>query len=358
MNESQRRLLYWLVVGVTALILCYLLWISFPFYRFIFSFLFAVLTPILISAFLAYLLYPIVQFLHQFMPRWLAILILYVVIFGGIFFAVYRAYPIFVRQLEELISNLPALMETYQDWIYNLYIQTASFPEAVHDQMDATFTTIENKLVNILKNVIYSFAAITDLIVIAAVIPILVFYFLKDYPKMEASFTAIVKEKQKFSAYLDRIDYSLGGYLRGQLIVCLFVGIISTLFLWFIKMKYPLILGIFMGLTNIIPYFGPILGAIPAVIIAFTISSKKVVFVIGMVVIVQLLESNFLSPYIVGKSLHVHPILIIFALLIGAEAFGILGMILAVPVLTIAKVFIEPTSLITKMKRAWKREEN
>ncbi|WP_102026935.1 AI-2E family transporter [Salirhabdus sp. Marseille-P4669] len=353
MNESQRKLLYWLLIALISLILCYLLWISFPFYNFIFSFLLAVLTPVLISALIAYILYPIIEMLEQIIPRWFAIFIIYLLIFGGIIFGISKAYPVFVHQLQELIHNLPTLIQTYQEWIYNLYIQTSRFPETVHDQMDSAFATIENKLMQILTNTIYSLTGITDVLVIAAVIPILVFYFLKDFPKIKAACTAIVPEKRKFQEYLRQLDKSLGGYLRGQLLVCLFVAVISTMLLWLISMKYPLILGLFMGVTNIIPYFGPILGAIPAVIIAFTISSQRVIFVVGVVIVVQLIESNLLSPYIVGRSLHVHPVLIILALLIGAEAFGIVGMILAVPMLTIAKVFIEPTHIIKKMKKAW-----
>jgi predicted PurR-regulated permease PerM len=357
MNSTQRNLLFWLIISLVIAILCFLVWKTYPFYRYILSFLFAVLAPLLISAFFAYLLYPVVEFLDQYMPRWLAILTLFFLIFSAIIFGIYRAIPLFVKQLHELINNLPKLMETYQSWTYNLYSQTANFPEALHDKMDEAFLTLEENLMNILKNLIYSLPGIANIIVIAAVIPILVFYFLKDFPKMKAAFLANVQDtnKIKFLVYLKKIDESLGGYLRGQLLVCLFVGGISTLFLWFISMKYPLLLGSFMGITNIIPYFGPIIGAIPAVIIALTISTKKVILVIGAVFIIQFLESNFLSPYIVGKSLHVHPILIILALLIGAEGFGILGMILAVPILTILKVFIENTYFVRKMKRAWNK---
>jgi predicted PurR-regulated permease PerM len=359
MNQSEKKVLYWLSIGLIISVLCFLLLKTFPFYQFILSFLFAILTPILIAAFLAYLLYPIVEYLNEhFMPRWAAIVCIYAVIFGGIVFGVYRAFPVLVQQLQELINNLPNLIDTYQEWTYQLYIQTSNFPETIHDKMDEAFLTIENKLVNILTNIIYSFTGITDVIIIAAIIPILVFYFLKDFHNIKSAFIALVPEKKKKNCllYMSKIDQNLGGYLRGQLLVCLFVGIISTLLLWFISMKYPLLLGTFMGLTNIIPYFGPILGAIPAVIIAFTISANKVLFVIGIVLIVQLIESNLLSPYIVGRSLHVHPVLIIIALLIGANGFGILGMILAVPVLTFVKVFLEQTRMVRRMKVAWKKE--
>ena len=86
-----------------------------------------------------------------------------------------------------------------------------------------------------------------------------------------------------------------------------------------------------MGITNLIPYFGPIIGAAPAVLIAFTVSTKLVFFVILSVFAIQLIESNLLSPYIVGKSISIHPAAIIFALLLGGQLFGVIGMIIAVP---------------------------
>ena len=105
-------------------------------------------------------------------------------------------------------------------------------------------------------------------------------------------------------------------------------------------MKYALLLAIIMGLTNIIPYFGPIIGATPAVAITITTSTKLTIFVIVAVFVIQLIESNFISPYIVGKTMNIHPIAIIFALLLGGKVYGIVGMIIAVPALTILKEVI------------------
>ena len=100
-------------------------------------------------------------------------------------------------------------------------------------------------------------------------------------------------------------------------------------------------LSILLGLTNIIPYFGPIIGAIPAVIIAYASSPSLAIYVVITIFAVQVIESNFLSPYIMGKNIKIHPIAIIFALLLGGELFGVLGMILAVPVLAILKVIFK-----------------
>lgn len=136
------------------------------------------------------------------------------------------------------------------------------------------------------------------------------------------------------------MDISLGNYIRGQLIVCLFVSITSLLLFRFLNIEYALLLAIVMGITNIIPYFGPILGAIPVTLVTYTTSGeiKLVIFVIIGIFVMQIIEGNLISPYIVGKSVRIHPVAIIFALLLGSQLFGIPGMILAVPVLTILRV--------------------
>ena len=105
-------------------------------------------------------------------------------------------------------------------------------------------------------------------------------------------------------------------------------------------MKYALILGIVIGVTNVIPYFGPIIGAVPAIIIAAAMGMKKVIWVAVIVFGLQFLEGNVLSPLIVGKSLHMHPLIIMLALLLGGEVGGVVGLILAVPLLVIIKVAI------------------
>lgn len=125
--------------------------------------------------------------------------------------------------------------------------------------------------------------------------------------------------------------------------------------LWLAGMPYPIILGIIIAITDIIPYFGPILGAVPVIFIAFTISVKMVLIVAGIMLVLQFIEGNILGPLIVGKSLHIHPALIIMAPLAGGEIGGVAGLILAVPVFSIMKVIIvhirnhRPQAKIDKM---------
>jgi len=309
--ETTKRWIYRGVLVLLVLLIIFLLMKLYPFYRSFLQVLVQLLIPFVIALFITYLLHPIVERLHERrVPRWAAILIIYLLFFGGVGYGIYRAYPIFIRQLKDLSKNLPGFVDTYREWIYNLYERTSFLPERVHDRMDVMLANVEKLGEDFITSIGTKLTGIFDVFIIVAVIPVLVFYMLKDFPVMKNVLWNLTpsKYRKEGKEVLSEIDESLGGYIRGQLLVCLFVGLISILLLWVIGMKYPLILGGIMGITNIIPYFGPIIGAVPAVILAFTISTKMVLFVIVTVFVVQLLESNLISPFIVGKSLHIHPI--------------------------------------------------
>ena len=271
-----------------------------------------------------------------------AVLLIYIIFFGGIGFLFYRVYPQVINQMRDLTENFPQFIKMYDDVIYSIYNFTSFLPENVHDKMDELLLNLESNLDQLLSKLINGFMHIFDMIIIITVIPVLVFYFIKDHQLLSKFFGRFIPRKKRNSVgkMLHAMDEGLGGYIRGQLIVCLFVALATLLVFRLLDVPYALLLSLLLGLTNLIPYFGPIIGAIPAVMIAYTISGNLVLYVIITVLIIQIVEGNLLSPYIVGKSINIHPIAIIFVLLLGGELFGIAGMILAVPVLTILKVIV------------------
>jgi predicted PurR-regulated permease PerM len=129
--------------------------------------------------------------------------------------------------------------------------------------------------------------------------------------------------------------------VRGQLTVCILIGFLAYLGYWLIGMPYPLLLAGIVAVLNIIPYLGPLLAAAPAIFIAATISWKMVLLVLLINFICQILEGNVIGPNIIGKSLHLHPLVIMFALLVGGELAGIVGLILVVPLLAVVRVIYE-----------------
>lgn len=342
MKLEQRHLkfLYWLITAIFIVLFIYLLIKLFPVYIVILSFLTHLLLPFIVACLIAYLLYPIVNWLERYnIHKTFAILLIYIVMIGGVIYLSYRVYPAFILQLKDLNEHLPQLIMMYEDTIYNMYKSTSFLPEAVHDQMDGLILKVETYLENIVGKLIGGFTKVFDIIVLITVIPVLIFYFLKDYEAIKRYFQRLLGNK--YQAHIGRmvraIDEKLGGYIRGQLLICSLVSLMTLIIFHLLKIEYALLLAIIMGVTNIIPYFGPIIGAIPALAIAITTSPKLAIFVLITVFVVQIVESNFISPYIVGKSINIHPVTIIFILLLGGQLYGVIGMILAVPILTVLK---------------------
>ncbi|WP_214480392.1 AI-2E family transporter [Bacillus sp. SM2101] len=343
MKDIRLVWIYRLLLFLLMFVLLYVFMKLAPIWKPTLKMIAIVITPFVIAAFITYLLHPIIEKIHHHgVPRSIAILLIYTLFFGGVGFGLYKGVPIIIEQLKDLSENVPIFMETYRDWIEEIRDQTSHWPNGFHDRIEEGLQSIEKESALLVTKLLNSMKRLLNYIILIAIIPFLVFYMLKDYPDINKAIWYITPKKFRTPGkeFLKGVDESLGNYIRGQLFVCFAIGIIATIGFWLIKMKYPLLLGSIIGVTNIIPYFGPIIGLIPAVIIAATISMKMVLFVSGLVLVLQFIEGNVLSPLIVGKSLHMHPIVIMFALLVGGEIAGVLGLIVAVPFLAIVKVTI------------------
>lgn len=305
--------------------------------------------PFISSAFISYLLHPIVEALHQRgLKRGLAVLIIYLLFFGSVGFGLYKGIPAMIQQVQELSENVPSLMAQYKQWMSRLEHQTSTWPFDVQERVETGMAAIELRI-NALFN---QFMKVFDYLIVFVLIPFIAFYMLKDYMELKKMIWYITPKKWRNQgrAFLRDVDASLGGYIRGQLFVCGAIGLVAALLFWLFGMEYSLLLGVIIGITNVIPYFGPLIGAVPALIIAATMSIKMVITVAIIVAVLQFVEGNILSPLIVGKSLHMHPLFIMMALLAGGELAGIVGMILSIPLLAILKVFVLHASVHFRKK--------
>ena len=314
-----------------------------------------ILLPFIIAGFITYLLRPIVEKIHDAgLHRGLAVFIIYFLFFGGIGLAVYKGLPEIIRQLKDLSESVPTIAKQYLSFTDDIQEKTAAWPDGIQKRVYNGITSIEQGVASRTVNVVNSIINIISHVFTIVIIPFISFYMLKDYGKIKKAIWYMTPRKWRQSGMvlLRDIDKSLGSYIRGQIFVCAIIGSVSAILFWIFDMKYPLLLGSIIGITNVIPYFGPVIGAIPAMLIAATMSVKMIVIVIVIILLLQFLEGNILSPLIVGKSLHIHPIVIMFALFAGGEIWGIIGLILSVPVVAVIKV-----SLIHTRKYFEKKHE-
>jgi predicted PurR-regulated permease PerM len=300
-----------------------------------------VFLPFMIAAFITYLLHPIVEKIHEGgLHRALAVCIIYFLFFGGIGLAVYKGLPEMIKQLKDLSESVPQIANQYMGFIDLVQKKTETWPDGIQERVNESIVVVEQRLAQLLEKIISIIFEIISSIFTIAIIPFISFYMLKDYTTLKKVVWYLTPRKWRRGGahFLRDVDKSLGSYIRGQIFVCVVIGSLSATLFWIFNMKYPLLLGLIIGITNVIPYFGPVIGAVPAVIIASSLSIKMILITIGIILVMQFLEGNILSPLIVGKSLHMHPLVIMLALLLGGEMGGILGLILSVPILAIIKV--------------------
>ncbi|AKO93538.1 AI-2E family transporter [Priestia filamentosa] len=305
--------------------------------------------PVLVSGFLYFLFRPIVHFLQKLkFPKALAILALYVLFIGVITLVSSLIGPSLSSQVNDLVDNMPKYINQAQGFINELSNSKAF--KWVVEQDYVSIEKIQNTVLNVgsslpehLSNSFSTiFSVLTNVTLTVVTVPFILYYMLSDgdkFPKALMNFIPTGYRSEGLKILKDT-NQTLATYIQGQMIVCLFVGLATFIGYLIIGLPYAIILGIIAALTNIIPYVGPFIGIAPALIVALLDSPSKAIFVIIVVVIVQQIDGNVISPLVIGKKLDTHPLTIIILLLVAGNLAGILGMILAVPVYAVCKTVV------------------
>ncbi|MBD2844548.1 AI-2E family transporter [Paenibacillus sp. IB182496] len=331
-----------LVYTILGLLALYLLLLVKPIIVHVYDFLKAVLAPFAIAMIISYVLHPVVNILaSRRVPRAIAVLLIYAVFCGAVTVLLMNMIPMFITQIEELNKHAPELTMRAQNLVNDF--NNSFLPESVRTAISHALQALEKRVSTAAVSFLNNIGAMLSVVFIAFIIPFLAFYILKDFELFERAVIAYVPRSHRKSAVrlLKDIDEALGNYIRGQFLVCLIVGILAYLGYWIIGMPYALLLASLVAVFNIIPYLGPFFGAAPALLMASTVSPKMMILVIVVNTACQILEGNVISPQVVGRTLHMHPLVIIFALLVGGQVAGIVGMILAVPIFAALKVVLQ-----------------
>lgn len=302
-----------------------------------------VLTPFFLAATVSYLGYPIVRRLEERkVPRTWAILIMYAMFTVVILFLVFAILPGLMKEMEQIATSLPRQGHRIESFFQSTFgkYQRAQIPDAVKDLIDATVLRLEGIIGSVARKtadiIVGLFASVFHFVLA----PFLAFYILRDLDVLaDAIVSWMPNEWRKHAVQLARrVDHVVGGYVRSQLIVSAVIGILVTVGLWALGVRYALFLGLITGLADIIPYFGPIVSAVPALLLALFESPITALWVLVLLVAVQQFEGAILQPKIVGDQVGLHPLSVIFAVLVGNELGGIFGMLISVPLAAAIKV--------------------
>ncbi|WP_438444257.1 AI-2E family transporter [Gorillibacterium sp. sgz5001074] len=341
-NKGFRYMIYLLL----GLMILYMLWLIRPILGGIYAFLRAVLAPFIIAMIISYVLNPIVVLLNRRkVPRTVAVLLIYAVFLASLTVIMMNMIPMFMTQLTQLNENMPDFTIKAQGMI-DRFNESEMLPDSVRSGINNSLYKLETGISDWVSNYINNIGDKIDLLFFAQIIPFVAFYILKDFQLIEKTVLAVVPKRNRrhVTRLLFEIDEALGNYIRGQFLVCIIIGFMAYVGYWLIDMPFPLLLASVVAVFNIIPYLGPYLGAAPAALMAASISWKMVLYVLLVNWLCQLLEGNVISPQVVGRTLHMHPLTIIFALLVGGRVAGVPGLILAVPLFAVMKVIFSHVS--------------
>jgi len=300
--------------------------------------------PFIFAVILAYILNPIVVILERYLDvsRFIAILMIYA---AGLIFVLllfFYGIPLITQELNTLADMIPVLTVEIQRYAQKLYnnFQSIAVSDGIRQVIDEGIRNAEAIIIRGIRQLINAILSIFSSILSIVLAPILAFYLLKDWQVLGEKIQLIfpVQIREEVISLWSEIDRVLISFIKGHLIVAALVGIMTALGLALIGMDYVLLLSLIAGISEIIPYFGPIIGSIPALILAFLKSKLMALYVLILIVIIQQIENNVLSPTILGESVGLHPIVVIFALLAGGKIFGLVGMLLAVPTAAVLRI--------------------
>ena len=293
---------------------------------------------------LAYFFDPLYKFiLNKRAPKVLAIIIIFGIIIALLILTIFFLIPSLINQLNILYKEIPKFIENYQNLILSIKPQLSKFinPADVEILLKENLSGLQRSVLGFSQSIIIYLSNIVSSITFGIVIvPLILFYLMRDMFKFKESLYIYVSKenKKEFKEVLEEIDYIVSGFIRGRIIVCFIVGTMIGVGLYFLHLKFALIIGIVSGIFNFIPYLGPIVGLVLTLIFALGNPWWTLLMIVILFVLVNQLEAVYLNPNILGKGLGLHPLTVILSMLICGQLLGILGVLVAVPLAAILKV--------------------
>ncbi len=335
----------------------------------------SVLSPLFIALVITYLLHPLVSWIEAFLlknikllapkshkddkyrqlRRSVSVLITYLLFLGLIFFFIYSLYGLISGSLPKHI-DVNSMLESITDYsktanqlFANLTtsMENSGFSADVKKQLLQVIQAGKTVTANAIAGLFTSMQGFGNNLINITLGFIIAFYFLNDmeyFKNLYQQCTDMLIKRhhyEKMASYLDDINAVVSSFIRGQLLDALIVGILSSIALYIVGLDFAVFVGMTSGLFNIIPYFGPLIGSVLALVVALLGGNlRTAVLAVIALVIVQQIDSNIISPKIVGNSVGLHPVFVMLAIIIGGSCMGIWGMLIAVPVAGIIKLML------------------
>lgn len=344
---KSSKLLFWtLWILAVVLIVYYATQISFVFQP-IFVLFSTLFIPVLSAGFLFYLLNPLINLIEKLkIKRSFAILLVMVLFLSGAAIFIISMVPLLMNQLSDLIDNIPTIISDIEaqtkDLSFLSSLDNVNVEESLN-QLNISLNALSKSfLFNITSSISSIIGKLANLTIVLITIPIILFYMFHDGKKLQLSVTHLFPDKYQKHVFelLHLTNEVITAYISGKGLASIVVAVLLYFGFLLIGVPYTLLLAIINGFTNLIPYVGPFIGGVPAVIVALTISPTAAILTTLLIFVVQQLDANLLTPKFVGKSLAIHPLTIIIILLVAGKMLGIVGIIFGVPAFAVIKTAI------------------
>jgi len=307
--------------------------------------IFRAVFPLVIGIVISYILLPLVDYFEKLkFSRTAGILL-------AILASILLIMAVFIWLIPVLAGNIKDVTKVLPDFYHTVINRFESFVENnvpdnwhtdIMKEIDNFFLNMQHKLIAGLYGFISLLPKTLTVIIDVLIGWILSFYILKDKELIIRNLKYFFPEKYRedIICFLRDIHRVVVRFIQGQLIIAFIIGIIETAGLYIAGVPYAPLLGFIGGISNVIPYFGPYIGAVPAVIIALTISPWKALLAVLVFVVVQQIDNLFLSPRIIKEKLGLHPVTTIMSVLVGGRLFGFFGLVFAVPLVAMIKIIL------------------
>ncbi|MER2179616.1 MAG: AI-2E family transporter [Carnobacterium inhibens] len=305
--------------------------------------------PVILAGVLYYLVNPLVDWMERKkIPRMLGIAWIFIIIGALIVWGITTLIPIIQEQTFSIIKNWPIywdnIVTQIDSWLRSDVL--SEFQTRLSDFNTNLLSNVSEQANGVLDSTFESIGsvvgAVTNIVIAIITMPFILFYLLKDGKSLPYHVMKVIPSKMRLSTYnlLTEINTQISQYIRGQLVVAFFVGLMFWIGFAIIGLEYAVTLGVLAGFLNLIPYLGSFLATIPAIVIALVDSPSMLIKVLIVFAIEQMIEGRVIQPQILGSNLEIHPLTIIIVLLSAGKIFGIPGVILGIPGYAVLKVIV------------------
>jgi len=334
-NRYERQIRFWLIVLAVTLVLLWLLS--------------SVLLPFVAGMAIAYVLHPSVDRLQRRMPRWLATTIMLLAFFMIFVVFLLLLVPLVVSQIAALVEQLPRYAEVLAGRVEPLIEWLRqSLGEEDYQRLRETASNYAGEALSFVASIMGGLwrggVAVFNLLTLLFIMPVVAFYLLRDWNRIVANVDSYVprRERPTIRQLVREVDRTLAGFIRGQGLVCIILGTFYAVALTIAGLDFGLVIGLIAGILTFIPYVGSLVGLVSSVGVAL-VQFEGLLWpgiILGIFLFGQAVEGNFLTPKLVGDSVGLHAVWVIFALMAGGALFGFTGVLIAVPVAAVTGVLV------------------